>query len=82
MVGVMSASSIHPDKPVSKASFAHQVTAVLVLDDGSVFEGVGFGAATTNVGEVCFNTSMTGYQEIMTDPVTLYHMAILRAFSA
>lgn len=43
-------------------------TAVLVLSDGSVFKGIGFGAATTNVGEVCFNTSMTGYQEIMTDP--------------
>ena len=43
-------------------------TAVLVLGDGSVFEGYGFGAATKNVGEVCFNTSMTGYQEIMTDP--------------
>ena len=43
-------------------------TAVLVLGDGSVFEGYGFGAAATNVGEVCFNTSMTGYQEIMTDP--------------
>ena len=43
-------------------------TAILVLGDGSVFEGYGFGAATTHVGEVCFNTSMTGYQEIMTDP--------------
>ena len=43
-------------------------TAVLVLGDGSVFRGHGFGAAMTNVGEVCFNTSMTGYQEIMTDP--------------
>ena len=43
-------------------------TAVLVLSDGSVFEGIGFGAIATNVGEVCFNTSMTGYQEIMTDP--------------
>ena len=43
-------------------------TAVLVLADGTVFSGIGFGAATTNVGEVCFNTSMTGYQEIMTDP--------------
>jgi carbamoyl-phosphate synthase small subunit len=43
-------------------------TAVLVLTDGTVFSGIGFGAATTNVGEVCFNTSMTGYQEIMTDP--------------
>ena len=43
-------------------------TAALVLDDGSVFTGFGFGAETTNVGEICFNTSMTGYQEIMTDP--------------
>ncbi|EHI47803.1 carbamoyl-phosphate synthase, small subunit [SAR116 cluster alpha proteobacterium HIMB100] len=43
-------------------------TAVLVLEDGAVFYGHGFGAETTGVGEVCFNTSMTGYQEIMTDP--------------
>ena len=64
----MSPSQIQPDKPISKASFAKSVTAVLVLDDGTVFEGSGFGAVTTNVGEVCFNTSMTGYQETMTDP--------------
>ena len=37
-------------------------TALLILDDGTQFYGMGFGAATTNVGEVCFNTSMTGYQ--------------------
>ena len=43
-------------------------TAVLVLEDGTVLAGFGFGAAITSVGEVCFNTSMTGYQEIMTDP--------------
>jgi carbamoyl-phosphate synthase small subunit len=43
-------------------------TAVLVLADGSVFWGRGVGAAGTRVGEVCFNTSMTGYQEIATDP--------------
>ena len=43
-------------------------TAVLVLEDGTVLYGMGFGAEKTNVGEVCFNTSMTGYQEIMTDP--------------
>ena len=43
-------------------------TAVLVLADGTVFYGQGFGAEATKVGEVCFNTSMTGYQEIMTDP--------------
>ena len=43
-------------------------TATLVLEDGSVFTGYGFGATATNTGEVCFNTSMTGYQEILTDP--------------
>lgn len=42
--------------------------AVLVLEDGTVFEGKGFGAEATNFGEVVFNTSMTGYQEILTDP--------------
>jgi len=43
-------------------------TAALVLADGSVFWGRGVGAEGVRVGEVCFNTSMTGYQEIMTDP--------------
>lgn len=43
-------------------------TAVLVLSDGGVFWGHGLGAIGSSVGEVCFNTSMTGYQEILTDP--------------
>jgi carbamoyl-phosphate synthase small subunit len=43
-------------------------TAALALADGSVFWGKGVGAPGLAVGEVCFNTSMTGYQEIMTDP--------------
>src|SRR6202521_5096114 len=43
-------------------------TAVLVLADGTVLEGTGFGATGQAVGEVCFNTAMTGYQEILTDP--------------
>ena len=43
-------------------------TAALVLGDGSVFWGKGVGAPKAAVGEVCFNTSMTGYQEIITDP--------------
>lgn len=42
--------------------------AVLALEDGSVFRGFAFGAETTVVGEAVFNTSMTGYQEILTDP--------------
>jgi carbamoyl-phosphate synthase small subunit len=43
-------------------------TALLVLADGTVLEGFGFGATGHAVGEVCFNTAMTGYQEILTDP--------------
>ncbi|WP_137180626.1 glutamine-hydrolyzing carbamoyl-phosphate synthase small subunit [Roseomonas sp. AR75] len=43
-------------------------TAALVLADGSVFWGRGFGAHGTSVAEICFNTSMTGYQEVLTDP--------------
>ncbi len=42
--------------------------AVLALEDGNYFEGEGFGAEGRREGEVCFNTSMTGYQEILTDP--------------
>jgi carbamoyl-phosphate synthase small subunit len=51
----MTASSEHP-------------TACLVLADGTVFYGRGFGATGTTSAELCFNTAMTGYQEIMTDP--------------
>ena len=43
-------------------------TACLVLADGTIFKGRGFGAAGVAVAELCFNTAMTGYQEIMTDP--------------
>ena len=50
-------SELNPDK-----------NALLLLDNGTVFYGYGFGAETESVGELCFNTSMTGYQEIMTDP--------------
>jgi carbamoyl-phosphate synthase small subunit len=45
-----------------------QPTGALILADGTVFWGHGFGAAAHAVGEVCFNTSITGYQEILTDP--------------
>ncbi len=43
-------------------------SAILALSDGTVFHGISIGAAGTSVGEVVFNTSMTGYQEILTDP--------------
>lgn len=45
-----------------------KLRAVLLLEDGRVFEGSSFGAAGETLGEVVFNTSMTGYQEILTDP--------------
>ncbi len=43
-------------------------TGILVLADGTVFSGTGLGAEGEGVGELCFNTAMTGYQEVMTDP--------------
>jgi carbamoyl-phosphate synthase small subunit len=43
-------------------------SALLVLEDGSIFKGTAIGASGVSVGEVVFNTSMTGYQEILTDP--------------
>ena len=41
---------------------------IIAFEDGTVFRGRGFGSAATSVGEACFNTSLTGYQEILTDP--------------
>src|ERR1700754_3446965 len=46
----------------------HKPTALLVLADGTGLEGFGLGAEGQAVGEVCFNTAMTGYEEILTDP--------------
>src|SRR5260221_7449145 len=43
-------------------------SAILALEDGSVFEGRSFGAPTQRAGEVVFNTALTGYQEVFTDP--------------
>ncbi len=57
----MTAAPLSPARPPG-------TTAALVLADGTVFWGRGAGATGERVGEVCFNTSMTGYQEIMTDP--------------
>ena len=60
-----------------KANLTHQIkdnlkkinpTGILVLEDGSFFHGHGFGFESTKTGEVCFNTSITGYQEIISDP--------------
>jgi carbamoyl-phosphate synthase small subunit len=43
-------------------------TAILALEDGRHFQGTSFGSTGTTTGEICFNTSMTGYQEVITDP--------------
>ncbi|HQS98446.1 MAG: carbamoyl phosphate synthase small subunit [Novosphingobium sp. 17-62-19] len=56
------------DPALSHAPQPDGATGVLVLADGSVAWGRGFGATGAAVGEVCFNTAMTGYQEVMTDP--------------
>ncbi|MGC1181302.1 MAG: glutamine-hydrolyzing carbamoyl-phosphate synthase small subunit [Methyloceanibacter sp.] len=68
----------HPESPAAKALSPcaratpawdeERPTALLVLADGTVIEGKGAGATGVAVGEVCFNTAMTGYQEILTDP--------------
>ncbi len=55
-------------RPVFGAWDARRVTGLLVLGDGTVIEGFGMGAEGEAVGEVCFNTAMTGYQEDLTDP--------------
>src|SRR5919112_6184619 len=56
------------DKDTAGGWAEPRATAVLVLQDGTVLEGFGIGAEGEATGEVCFNTAMTGYQEILTDP--------------
>ncbi|UNU41710.1 carbamoyl-phosphate synthase small subunit [Sphingopyxis sp. YF1] len=53
---------------VAPASQPSGATGVLVLADGTILWGIGYGATGAGVGEICFNTAMTGYQEILTDP--------------
>ena len=60
--------AVYDVKTLTPFSPPSAATAILLLEDDTAFYGTGFGAETTNVGEICFNTSMTGYQEIMTDP--------------
>jgi carbamoyl-phosphate synthase small subunit len=57
-----------PESPSFPISPPPDTTAALVLEDGTVFWGKGAGAAGTVVGEICFNTGLTGYQEVLTDP--------------
>ncbi|MEX1153979.1 glutamine-hydrolyzing carbamoyl-phosphate synthase small subunit [Parvibaculum sp.] len=57
-----------PEAKSQTMSDTEKPTALLVLKDGTVLSGRGIGATGEAVGEVCFNTAMTGYQEILTDP--------------
>src|SRR3974377_2329544 len=62
------AEGLNPCARATEAWGDEVPTALLVLADGTIIEGKGAGATGTAVGEVCFNTAMTGYQEILTDP--------------
>ena len=57
-----------PERPAPEPWAEPVATALLVLADGTILEGFGIGQAGAADGEVCFNTAMTGYQEILTDP--------------
>ena len=50
------------------SKYVNALPAILILEDGSVFQGKAIGKIGTASGEICFNTGMTGYQEIFTDP--------------
>ncbi|GAB6052274.1 glutamine-hydrolyzing carbamoyl-phosphate synthase small subunit [Magnetospira thiophila] len=62
------ATAARPVAPLPEDSRPPGATAALVLADGTIFWGRGAGAQGVAIGEVCFNTSITGYQEILTDP--------------
>ncbi len=64
----MSVQSSLKEKNITPSHTPEMASAAIVLADGAVFYGRGIGAETKAVGEICFNTSLTGYQEIMTDP--------------
>ena len=53
---------------VNSKKFSHLSSGVLVLENKTIFKGIGIGYQGTATGEICFNTSLTGYQEIMSDP--------------
>ncbi len=63
-----SARAVNANLRAARRTRPEGATAALVLADGTTFWGYGLGAAKETVGEVCFNTSITGYQEILTDP--------------
>ncbi len=66
------------DQAITKISMEYEA-AIFALEDGSCFQGMAFGARKTVVGEAVFNTSMTGYQEILTDPSYLGQIVTMTA---
>ena len=66
-----------PNELFSTAASAQFKTAILVLEDGSIFRGKSIGADGESIAEVVFNTAMTGYQEILTDPSYAKQMVTL-----
>jgi len=64
----MGTTTTHSEKPVLSSLKGNHPNAILALADGTVYIGHSIGAAGSTAGEVVFNTSMTGYQEILTDP--------------
>ena len=56
-----------------------QQPAILLLEDGTLCQGFAFGAIGTATGEICFNTGMTGYQEVFTDPSYYGQILIMNA---
>ncbi len=67
----------HTENPVLLSLQAKTPPAILALADGTVFEGQSIGASGQTVGEVVFNTSLTGYQEILTDPSYAHQLVTL-----
>ena len=61
-------SALSPTNIALLMSNVQQTPAVLLLEDGTVFHGRAAGKIGTTTGEICFNTGMTGYQEVFTDP--------------
>ncbi len=61
-------TTTQPEIPTTPEWEVTTATALIVLADGTIIEGTGAGAEGSAVGEICFNTAMTGYQEILTDP--------------
>ena len=55
------------------------MTAILVLADGTIFYGKSFGKIGSTTGEICFNTGMTGYQEVFTDPSYFGQVVIMNS---